>query len=146
MDFKTQYLSIVLKGIFIFPILQVYVWSKQNPFIHMSFLGLFNFTAAYLPWVSMLLVFMLLNYFSFGNVSNLAYCLNRLFNCWILISSDNMFFASLCPSLMSSIFPPVSSRLLCPCRSKCLGGSPGVLFLLKLCISIDISIYHLIIE
>lgn len=31
---------------------QVYVWSKQNPFIHMSFLGLFTFTAAYLPWVS----------------------------------------------------------------------------------------------
>jgi hypothetical protein len=30
---------------------QVYVWSKQNPFIHMSFLGLFTFTAAYLPWV-----------------------------------------------------------------------------------------------
>jgi len=34
--------------------LQVYVWSKQNPFIHMSFLGLFTFTAAYLPWVSKL--------------------------------------------------------------------------------------------
>ncbi|CAN8308455.1 unnamed protein product [Cochlearia groenlandica] len=31
--------------------LQVYVWSKQNPYIHMSFLGLFTFTAAYLPWV-----------------------------------------------------------------------------------------------
>lgn len=31
--------------------LQVYVWSKHNPFIHMSFLGLFTFTAAYLPWV-----------------------------------------------------------------------------------------------
>lgn len=30
--------------------MMVYVWSKQNPFIHMSFLGLFNFTAAYLPW------------------------------------------------------------------------------------------------
>ena len=34
---------------------QVYVWSKHNPFIHMSFLGLFTFTAAYLPWVSVLL-------------------------------------------------------------------------------------------
>ncbi|WVY93118.1 hypothetical protein V8G54_032206 [Vigna mungo] len=31
--------------------MMVYVWSKQNPFIHMSFLGLFTFTAAYLPWV-----------------------------------------------------------------------------------------------
>ncbi|TYH13982.1 hypothetical protein ES288_A06G182200v1 [Gossypium darwinii] len=30
--------------------MMVYVWSKQNPFIHMSFLGLFTFTAAYLPW------------------------------------------------------------------------------------------------
>ncbi|KAF2304981.1 hypothetical protein GH714_000851 [Hevea brasiliensis] len=32
--------------------MMVYVWSKQNPFIHMSFLGLFTFTAAYLPWAS----------------------------------------------------------------------------------------------
>ncbi|KAF6162893.1 hypothetical protein GIB67_021042 [Kingdonia uniflora] len=31
--------------------MMVYVWSKQNPLIHMSFLGLFTFTAAYLPWV-----------------------------------------------------------------------------------------------
>ncbi|KAK1304990.1 Derlin-2.2 [Acorus calamus] len=31
--------------------MMVYVWSKQNPFIHMSFLGLFTFSAAYLPWV-----------------------------------------------------------------------------------------------
>ncbi|ONK65880.1 uncharacterized protein A4U43_C06F1920 [Asparagus officinalis] len=29
----------------------VYVWSKHNPFLQMSFLGLFTFTAAYLPWV-----------------------------------------------------------------------------------------------
>ncbi|XP_039028841.1 derlin-2.2-like [Hibiscus syriacus] len=32
--------------------MMVYVWSKQNPFIHMSFLGLFTFTIAYVPWVS----------------------------------------------------------------------------------------------
>lgn len=31
--------------------MMVYVWSKHNPLIHMSFLGLFTFTAAYLPWV-----------------------------------------------------------------------------------------------
>ncbi|KAI4312006.1 hypothetical protein MLD38_036865 [Melastoma candidum] len=31
--------------------MMVYVWSKRNPFIHMSFLGLFTFTASYLPWV-----------------------------------------------------------------------------------------------
>ncbi|KAE8735004.1 Derlin-2.2 [Hibiscus syriacus] len=29
--------------------MMVYVWSKQNPFIHTSFLGLF--TAVYLPWM-----------------------------------------------------------------------------------------------
>ncbi|XP_078433710.1 derlin-2-like [Wolffia australiana] len=38
--------------------MMVYVWSKQNPFIPMSFLGLFTFTASYLPWV--LLTFSLL--------------------------------------------------------------------------------------
>lgn len=31
--------------------MMVYVWSKHNPYIPMSFLGLFTFTAAYLPWV-----------------------------------------------------------------------------------------------
>ncbi|GLJ25618.1 hypothetical protein SUGI_0490770 [Cryptomeria japonica] len=31
--------------------MMVYVWSKRNPFVHMSFLGLFTFTAPYLPWV-----------------------------------------------------------------------------------------------
>jgi Derlin-2/3 len=27
------------------------VWSKRNPHVQMSFLGLFSFTAPYLPWV-----------------------------------------------------------------------------------------------
>ncbi|XP_076959428.1 derlin-2.2-like [Bidens hawaiensis] len=31
--------------------MMVYVWCKQNPLIHMSFLGIFTFTAGYLPWV-----------------------------------------------------------------------------------------------
>lgn len=31
--------------------MMVYVWSKRNPHVHMSFLGLFTFTAPYLPWV-----------------------------------------------------------------------------------------------
>ncbi|XP_028102658.1 uncharacterized protein LOC114301903 isoform X2 [Camellia sinensis] len=35
--------------------MMVDVWSKQNPFIHMSFWGLFTFTVAYLPWISDLL-------------------------------------------------------------------------------------------
>jgi len=29
----------------------VYVFSRRNPHVNMSFLGLFNFTAPYLPWV-----------------------------------------------------------------------------------------------
>ncbi|RKO85270.1 Der1-like family-domain-containing protein, partial [Blyttiomyces helicus] len=29
----------------------VYIWSRRNPYIRMNFLGLFNFTAPYLPWV-----------------------------------------------------------------------------------------------
>ncbi|KAJ0921059.1 putative derlin, Rhomboid-like superfamily [Helianthus debilis subsp. tardiflorus] len=31
--------------------MMVYVWCKQNPLIHMSFLGIVTFTAGYLPWV-----------------------------------------------------------------------------------------------
>lgn len=31
--------------------MMVYVWSKRNPHVHMSFLGLFTFSAPYLPWV-----------------------------------------------------------------------------------------------
>eukprot|EP01132_Coremiostelium_polycephalum_P009020 gene9020-11047_t len=29
----------------------VYVWSKRNPNMHISFLGLFTFSAPFLPWV-----------------------------------------------------------------------------------------------
>jgi len=31
--------------------MMVYIWARRNPFIRMSFLGLFTFTAPYLPWV-----------------------------------------------------------------------------------------------
>lgn len=31
--------------------MMVYVWARRNPFVRMSFLGLFTFTAPYLPWV-----------------------------------------------------------------------------------------------
>lgn len=31
--------------------LQVYVWARRNPYMTLSFLGIFNFTAPYLPWV-----------------------------------------------------------------------------------------------
>ena len=29
----------------------VYVWARRNPYVRMSFLGLFSFNAPYLPWV-----------------------------------------------------------------------------------------------
>ncbi|KNE68571.1 hypothetical protein AMAG_12741 [Allomyces macrogynus ATCC 38327] len=29
----------------------VYIWSRRNPFVRMSFLGVMEFTAPYLPWV-----------------------------------------------------------------------------------------------
>lgn len=29
----------------------VYIWSRRNPEVRMSFLGLLVFTAPYLPWV-----------------------------------------------------------------------------------------------
>jgi len=31
----------------------VYLWSRRNPHVPLSFLGVFNFSAAYLPWVLM---------------------------------------------------------------------------------------------
>ena len=31
--------------------MMVYVWARRNQHLNMSFLGLFNFTAPYLPWV-----------------------------------------------------------------------------------------------
>lgn len=29
----------------------VYVWARKNPYTNLSFLGVFNFTAPFLPWV-----------------------------------------------------------------------------------------------
>lgn len=31
--------------------MMVYVWGRRNAHVTLSFLGLFNFTAPYLPWV-----------------------------------------------------------------------------------------------
>lgn len=31
--------------------MMVYVWGRRNEYVNMSFLGLFNFSAPYLPWV-----------------------------------------------------------------------------------------------
>jgi Derlin-2/3 len=45
--------------IFIGFVLQVYVWGRRNMYVNMSFLGLFNFTAPFLPWVLLLFSVML---------------------------------------------------------------------------------------
>lgn len=29
----------------------MYVWGRRHPYVSLSFLGIFNFTAPYLPWV-----------------------------------------------------------------------------------------------
>ena len=42
-------LLLVISSIFL--VLMVYVWSRRNRHAQMNFLGLFNFTAPYLPWV-----------------------------------------------------------------------------------------------
>eukprot|EP00217_Crustomastix_stigmatica_P014534 CAMPEP_0183801916 /NCGR_PEP_ID=MMETSP0803_2-20130417/29073_1 /TAXON_ID=195967 /ORGANISM="Crustomastix stigmata, Strain CCMP3273" /LENGTH=212 /DNA_ID=CAMNT_0026046647 /DNA_START=129 /DNA_END=763 /DNA_ORIENTATION=- len=39
--------------------MMVYVWARRNEHTNMSFLGLFNFTAPYLPWVLLLFSMML---------------------------------------------------------------------------------------
>ena len=83
-------------------LLQVYVWSKRNPHVHMSFLGLFTFTAPYLPWVSPLFVAWLLRK-----------CSQWLFSVNLLILS---FF------LLTGI-----ARLFHHCWEQSLGGSPGIL-------------------
>ena len=41
--------------------MMVYIWARRNPFVHMSFLGLFTFTAPYLPWVLLGFSFLLGN-------------------------------------------------------------------------------------
>jgi Der1-like family len=33
------------------PGFQVYVWGRRHQYVNLSFLGIFNFTAPYLPWV-----------------------------------------------------------------------------------------------
>ena len=30
---------------------QVYVWGRRHQYVNLSFLGIFTFTAPYLPWV-----------------------------------------------------------------------------------------------
>lgn len=41
--------------------MMVYIWSRRNPFARLNFLGLFTFTAPYLPWVLLAFAFLLEN-------------------------------------------------------------------------------------
>jgi Derlin-2/3 len=45
----------------------VYLWSKRNPFVMMNFLGLFNFTAPYLPFVLFGFSLLISNQFPLGD-------------------------------------------------------------------------------
>jgi Derlin-2/3 len=47
--------------------MMVYVWARRNPSVVMSFLGLFNFMAPYLPWVLFGLSFLVTNAFPLGD-------------------------------------------------------------------------------
>ncbi|KAJ3048008.1 hypothetical protein HK102_012786, partial [Quaeritorhiza haematococci] len=50
----------------------VYVWSRRNPYIRMNFLGLFTFTAPYLPWVLLGFTVLLNNVWPTGDLLGMA--------------------------------------------------------------------------
>ncbi|TPX37557.1 hypothetical protein SmJEL517_g00455 [Synchytrium microbalum] len=50
----------------------VYVWSRRNPAVNMSFLGLFTFTAPYLPWVLLAFTVLLHNVWPSGDLIGMA--------------------------------------------------------------------------
>lgn len=50
MTILALFVSLVFLGS-AFTIMLVYVWSRRNPYVRMSFFGLLNFQAPYLPWV-----------------------------------------------------------------------------------------------
>ncbi|KAG9295771.1 hypothetical protein G9A89_008999 [Geosiphon pyriformis] len=50
----------------------VYIWSRRNPFIRLNFLGLFVFSAPFLPWVLLGFSLMLNNVFPTGDLMGIA--------------------------------------------------------------------------
>ncbi|CAG8598493.1 13870_t:CDS:2, partial [Ambispora leptoticha] len=50
----------------------VYIWSRRNPFIRLNFLGLFVFSAPFLPWVLLGFSLMLNNVFPVGDLMGIA--------------------------------------------------------------------------
>ncbi|KAK5580832.1 hypothetical protein RB653_000856 [Dictyostelium firmibasis] len=58
MDAFLFYTKIVTKVLFLAPsiaFMVIYVWSRRNPNMHISFLGIFTFSAPYLPWVILIM-------------------------------------------------------------------------------------------
>jgi len=56
--------------------MMVYIWARRNPFARMNFLGLFTFTAPYLPWVLLSFSFLLGNN---GLVDMVGICVGHLY-------------------------------------------------------------------
>ncbi|KAI8346527.1 Derlin [Mortierella sp. GBAus27b] len=50
----------------------VYIWSRRNPSIPLNFLGLFVFTAPYLPWVLLGFTLLLNSHFPKGDLMGIA--------------------------------------------------------------------------
>ncbi|CAG8456645.1 8517_t:CDS:2 [Ambispora gerdemannii] len=50
----------------------VYIWSRRNPFIRLNFLGLFVFSAPFLPWVLLGFSLMLNNVFPVGDLMGIV--------------------------------------------------------------------------
>ncbi|KAI9239119.1 MAG: Derlin [Podila humilis] len=50
----------------------VYIWSRRNPSIPLNFLGLFVFTAPYLPWVLLGFTLLLNSHFPTGDLMGIA--------------------------------------------------------------------------
>ncbi|RHZ90090.1 hypothetical protein Glove_8g40 [Diversispora epigaea] len=50
----------------------VYIWSRRNPFIRLNFVGLFVFSAPFLPWVLLGFSLLLNNVFPTGDMMGIA--------------------------------------------------------------------------
>jgi Derlin-2/3 len=50
----------------------VYIWSRRNPFIRLNFIGLFVFSAPFLPWVLLGFSLLLNNNFPMSDMMGIA--------------------------------------------------------------------------
>ena len=90
---------------------QVYVWGRRHPYVHLNFLGLFNFTAPYLPWVLLA--------FSVTLRSNAVVDLLGIVAGVIAVVSVSFFCALLCTLILAAVSPRLApqdtleTRMLC---------------------------------